>query len=50
LSKVIITLKGKAGQVFKLFDLFCQEYGNLTLGELARKLSKSSYQIIWRAE
>ena len=49
LNKAIITLSGKAGQAFKLFDLFCQEYGNLTLGELSKKLSKG-YLVIWRAQ
>jgi hypothetical protein len=33
-SIVIIWLAGKACQVLKLFDLFCQEYGELTLGEI----------------
>jgi hypothetical protein len=37
LNRVIITLKGKARQVFKLFDLYCKGRGAVTLGELAGK-------------
>jgi len=36
LNKVIITLKGKASLVFKLFDLFCKERGNIRIEELGR--------------
>jgi len=50
LNKAIITLSGKAKKAFKLFDSFCQEYGNLTLEELSRKLSRHGYWILWEAK
>jgi len=37
LNKVIITLKGKASLVFKLFALFCEQRGNIRIEELARE-------------
>jgi len=37
LNKVIITLKGKASLVFKLFDLFCQQKGDIRIEELGRE-------------
>jgi len=37
LNKVIITLKGKASLVFKLFDAFCKEKGNIRIEELGRE-------------
>jgi len=46
----VIIVSGKAKAAFALFDSICQEYGNLTLGELARKLSRHGYWIMWRAE
>ena len=49
-NKLIILLTGKACQAFHLFDLICQEYGNLTLGELSKKMSRHGYLILWEAE
>jgi len=49
-SKGIIWVAGRACQAFKLFDLFCQEYGNLTLGELSKRLSRHNYWILWGAK
>jgi len=45
LKQLIIALSRKAAQVFRLFDL----NGNLTLGELAKKLSRQR-RILWGAE
>jgi len=37
LNKVIITLKGKASLVFKLFDAFCKERGDIRIEEMGRE-------------
>jgi len=37
MNKVIITVKGKASLVFKLFDLFCKQKGNVKIEELGRE-------------
>ena len=53
MSKVIITFWGKASQVLGkggLADLFFREYGNLTLGELSKGLSKHGCWILWEAQ
>ena len=47
LNKAIIVVAGRACQAFRLFDLFCQEYGELTLGELSKRLSSRSYWLLW---
>jgi hypothetical protein len=39
-AKLMILLIGKAVQVFYLFDLFCQKWGDVTLGELMKKGGK----------
>lgn len=50
MSKNLITLVGKADRIFKLFDKICQEYGYLTLGDLAKHCYKNNYWILWEKE
>lgn len=38
MRKTVITISGKAKDVFSIFDLFCQEYGDITLGQMAAGL------------
>lgn len=47
MTKNIITLVGKASQTFQFFDKICQEYGNLTLGDLAKHCFKNRTLILW---
>ena len=49
MHKTIIITTGKAGKAFWLFDLFCQEYGNLTLGEISKDMSRQGCWVMWRA-
>lgn len=46
----LIIVSGKAKAVFELFDSICQEYGHLSLGEIARDMSKSGLWILWEAK
>jgi len=46
MKKLILRLNGRAENAFALFEQICQEYGNLTLGELA-KMSRHGYLILW---
>jgi len=47
LNRLIIGVAGVACQAFPLFGRICKEYGNLTLGELAKM---TGYCMIWRAQ
>ena len=49
MNKNLITLVGKAGHTFKFFDAICQEYGYLTLGDLAKHCYKDKYWVLWKA-
>ena len=37
MNKLVIRLSGKANQIFKMFNSFCQQHGNKTLKELIKE-------------
>jgi len=49
LNRVIIGVAGIACQAFALFEQICREYGNVTLGDLSKRLS-NGYWLVWRVQ
>jgi len=49
-TRLIIGVAGVACQAFDTFASFCQEYGNLTLGELSKMAARHGYCMIWRGQ
>ena len=37
MRRTVITISGKAKEVFKLFDLFCKQKGDMRIKELGRE-------------